>query len=226
MTDPILLLIETSTESCSVALSSGDKIIAERTISAPKQHASLLAPFIKEVIEQAGISISNCTAIAVSEGPGSYTGLRVGISTVKGLCFGANKPLLAVGTLEILAMQGIKKAKKIVPMIDARRMEVYTAIFNSEGIQESKTEALILDENSFKNELENNTVLFIGDGVNKFRSIINHPNAYFESCCPNATYMLTPALKSLQKKEFKDVAYFEPLYLKEFVIGISKKSIL
>ena len=146
---PVILLIETATEACSVALSRGTEIIAEKVITEPKRHAALLAPFIKEVTAKTGLSISDCSAVAVSEGPGSYTGLRVGVSTAKGLCFGAGIPLLSVGTLQILAMQGIGKAETIIPMIDARRMEVYSAVFNGEGKPQSEATPVILDENSF-----------------------------------------------------------------------------
>lgn len=219
-------MIETSTGCCSAALSRGDEIIVERVTTTPKLHASILAPFVQEVLDEAGVTMSDCTAVAVSEGPGSYTGLRVGVSTAKGLCFGAGKPLVAVDTLQILAIQGAGKADIIVPMIDARRMEVYTAIFNSEGERISDVEAKILDENSFSDTLEEHTVLFIGDCVEKFQAVCNHPNASFEKCWPIASAMLKPSLEAVQKKEFKDVAYFEPFYLKEFVAGISKKSVL
>ena len=226
MEHPVILMMETSTEWCSVAISSGEKIIARRITETGKQHASLLAPFVDEALKEAGLKASECDAVAVSEGPGSYTGLRVGVSTAKGLCFGAGIPLLAVGTLKVLAMQGAGKADFIVPMIDARRMEVYCAVFTGAGTQKSDTEARILDASSFSDLLETGKVLFIGDGAAKFSQVCNHPNAIFEQCCPVADAMLLPALEEYKKKEFKDIAYFEPFYLKEFVAGISKKSVL
>lgn len=226
MEHPVILMMETSTEWCSVAISSGEKIIARRITETGKQHASLLAPFVDEALKEAGLKASECDAVAVSEGPGSYTGLRVGVSTAKGLCFGAGIPLLAVGTLKVLAMQGAGKADFIVPMIDARRMEVYCAVFTGDGTQKSDTEAKILDASSFSDLLETGKVLFIGDGAAKFSQVCNHPNAIFEQCCPVADAMLLPALEEYKKKEFKDIAYFEPFYLKEFVAGISKKSVL
>lgn len=226
MEHPVILMMETSTEWCSVAISSGEKIIARRITETGKQHASLLAPFVDEALKEAGLKASECDAVAVSEGPGSYTGLRVGVSTAKGLCFGAGIPLLAVGTLKVLAMQGAGKADFIVPMIDARRMEVYCAVFTGDGTQKSDTEAKILDASSFSDLLETGKVLFIGDGAAKFSQVCNHPNAIFEQCCPIADAMLLPALEEYKKKEFKDIAYFEPFYLKEFVAGISKKSVL
>ena len=226
MEHPVILMIETSTEWCSVAISAGERIIARRITETGRQHASLLAPFVQEALNDAGLKVSDCDAVAVSEGPGSYTGLRVGVSTAKGLCFGAGIPLLAVDTLRILAMQGAGKADFIVPMIDARRMEVYCAVFTGDGSRVSDTEAKILDETSFSDLLEGHRVLFIGDGAEKFSAACSHPNAIFEQCCPMADAMLIPAMEAYKKKEFKDVAYFEPFYLKEFVAGISKKSIL
>ena len=226
MEHPVILMMETSTEWCSVAISSGEKIIARRITETGKQHASLLAPFVDEALKEAGLKASECDAVAVSEGPGSYTGLRVGVSTAKGLCFGAGIPRLAVGTLKVLAMQGAGKADFIVPMIDARRMEVYCAVFTGDGTQKSDTEARILDASSFTDLLETGKVLFLGDGAAKVSQVCNHPNAIFEQCCPVADAMLLPALEEYKKKEFKDIAYFEPFYLKEFVAGISKKSVL
>jgi len=219
-------MIETSTECCSAALCKGYNILAKRMTDTPKKHASVTAPYIEEILDEAGLTIGDCDAVAVSEGPGSYTGLRVGVSTAKGLCFGASKPLIGINTLQILAMQGLGKADLIVPMIDARRMEVYCSTFDINGTPLSETKALILDSKSFKDELSSGTVLFIGNGVAKFKSVIDSPNALFEECCPLAESMARPAIDSLQKKEFKDVAYFEPFYLKEFVAGISKKSVL
>jgi len=226
MDTPKILMIETSTEWCSVAVCKGREIIAHRHTESGRQHASLLAPFVDEVIRELGIKVSDCDAVAVSEGPGSYTGLRVGVSTAKGLCFGSGKPLLSVNTLQILAMQGLGKADFIVPMIDARRMEVYCAVYDAAGKEIAGTEAKILDENSLTELLATGKVLFIGDGAEKFKAVCQSPNALFESCCPLADYMAAPALEAYKKEEFKDIAYFEPFYLKEFVAGTSKKSIL
>ena len=165
----------------------------------------------------------------MSEGPGSYTGLRVGVSCAKGLCYGANKPLIAVGTLDTIAQCAIDNGLTdddtylIVPMIDARRMEVYTASFNSKGEAISKTEAVILNEDSFKEELEKGKVLFTGNGAEKFKTLVNHPNAIFAEQLPHATGMRVIAAECLNKKEFKDAAYFEPFYLKDFVAGKPKK---
>ncbi len=233
----IILLIETATESCSVAISSADKLIAEKYINEPKSHASLLAKYIRDILAENNLTIQDCSAIAVSEGPGSYTGLRVGVSCAKGLCYGSGKPLIGVGTLDTIARcaidnnlinSGQDKIEKdepylIVPMIDARRMEVYTATFNSNGEALTQTKALILDENSFKEELEAGKVLFTGNGSEKFKALINHPNAVFAEQMPHAFGMRVIAADMLNKKEFKDVAYFEPFYLKDFVAGKPKK---
>ena len=226
MNTPILLMLETSTECCSAAIARGTEKIVEVRTETSKQHASQLAPFIQELLKKEGLKVSDCDAVAVSEGPGSYTGLRVGVSTAKGLCFGSGKPLISVGTLRILAMQGRGKADIIVPMIDARRMEVYSAVFDSQGNEIRATEATILDENSFADLLKEHTVLFIGDGAAKFSTVCKSPNASFEQCFPLASAMAEPAIEAYNKKEFKDVAYFEPFYLKEFVAGISRKSVL
>ena len=221
-----ILMIETSTDCCSAALAIDGKIVSSRVNDAPKVHASMLAPYVDEILKEAGCRMPDCDAVAVSEGPGSYTGLRVGVSTAKGLCFGAGVPLIGVDTLSILAHQAEGKYDFIVPMIDARRMEVYCAVFDGNAVKVSETEAKILDSNSFSELLDQGTVLFIGDGVDKFREVCKHSGAHFQSCRPLAEAMTVPATEALAKKEFKDVAYFEPFYLKEFVAGISKKSVL
>lgn len=226
-----IILIETSTELCSTALVSNGKIISYKESSTPRAHASLTAVFIKEMLDETGIAIQDCSAVCVSMGPGSYTGLRVGVSTAKGLCFGAGIPLLAVGTLDTLVWQGITEnllpagCRHIVPMIDARRMEVYTAVFSPDGEQKEKTAPLILDSGSFADILEDGPALFIGDAAEKASTVIRHPGATFVQTCPEASAMLLPALKEYKEKRFKDVAYFEPFYLKEFVATTSRKPI-
>ncbi len=221
-----ILLIETSTALCSVALAQDGKITSYRESSAPKAHASLTAVFIQEMLAEHGLTLADCDAICVSKGPGSYTGLRVGVSTAKGLCFGSGKPLLAVGTLDTLVAQAdeIGGIKYIIPMIDARRMEVYTAVFEN-GIQITETSPMIIDENSFTEYLEQGPCLFIGDGAGKCADVIKHPNAQFCQCWPKASAMLEPAMATYKEKRFEDVAYFEPFYLKEFVATVSKKKL-
>ena len=224
-----ILLIETSTALCSTALAENGAIISYIESSAPKAHASLTAVFIDEMLKEKGISIADCDAVCVSMGPGSYTGLRVGVSTAKGLCFGSGKPLMAVGTLDTLVAQAVAEGlvpegcRYIIPMIDARRMEVYSAVFTPDCQQITETQPVIVDENSFASQLEEGPVLFIGDGAGKCADVIKHPNAGFVQCWPKADAMLMPAMEAYKEKRFKDVAYFEPFYLKEFVATVSKK---
>ena len=237
-----IILIETSTALCSAALAEDGVITAYRESSAAKAHASLTAVFIKEMLEERGLAISDCDAVCVSMGPGSYTGLRVGVSTAKGLCFGSGKPLIAVSTLETLVAQAITAIpneaevsayKYIIPMIDARRMEVYSAVFSSVISSEveksyeqiTETAPAIIDENSFAEYLEQGPCLFIGDGAGKCADVIKHPDAHFCQCWPKASAMLEPAIKAYKEKRFEDVAYFEPFYLKEFVATVSKKKL-
>ena len=239
-----IILIETSTALCSVALAQNGAITAYRESSAPKAHASLTAVFVQEVLQECNMTLSDCDAVCVSMGPGSYTGLRVGVSTAKGLCFGSGKPLLAVGTLDTLAAQSISVIPSevegspyrfIIPMIDARRMEVYAAVFKTDidnigkaplpYTQITETSPAIIEENSFAEYLEQGQVLFIGDGAGKCADVIKHPNAHFCQCHPKASSMLVPAMTAYKEKRFEDVAYFEPFYLKEFVATVSKKKL-
>ena len=229
-----IILIETSTALCSVALAEDGAVTAYRESSAPKAHASLTAVFIQELLSERELTLADCDAVCVSMGPGSYTGLRVGVSTAKGLCFGSGKPLLAVGTLDTLVAQATDVIPSegeespgyrfIIPMVDARRMEVYTAVFEN-GRQITETAPAIIDENSFAEYLEQGPCLFIGDGAGKCADVIKHPNATFCQCWPKASAMLEPALAAYKEKRFEDVAYFEPFYLKEFVATVSKKKL-
>ena len=226
-----LILIETSTALCSAALAEDGVITSYRESSAPKAHASLTAVFIQEMLQEKCLTIADCDAVCVSKGPGSYTGLRVGVSTAKGLCFGSGKPLIAISTLDILVAQAQipDNLKYIVPMVDARRMEVYAAVYEIAGQagndvrQITETAPAIIDENSYSDILEKGKVLFIGDGAGKCADVIKHPNATFVQCWPKASAMLEPAMKAYKEKRFEDVAYFEPFYLKEFVATVSKK---
>ncbi len=232
-----LIFIETSTALCSVALAENGEVVSYKESSAPKAHASLTAVFIDEMLKERGITLADCDAVCVSMGPGSYTGLRVGVSTAKGLCFGSGKPLMAAGTLDTLVAQASSELERtagdllnmdfkyIVPMVDARRMEVYTAVFTPDGQQLTETAPAIVDESSFAEQLADGPTLFIGDGAGKCASVLTHPNARFIQCHPNAAAMLAPALKAYKEKRFEDVAYFEPFYLKEFVATVSKKKL-
>ncbi len=222
-----IILIETSTSLLSTALVEDGKVISYKESSAEKAHASLTAVFINEMLEENGLSMKDCDAVCVSEGPGSYTGLRVGVSTAKGLCFGSGKPLIAVGTLDTLVAQVENPGEYdwIVPMIDARRMEVYSAIFRPDGTRITDVEPVIVDKDSFSEYLTKGKVLFIGDGAEKCKGTITSENATFLQCHPKASSMLKPALEQLHQGRFKDVAYFEPFYLKEFVATVSKKKL-
>ena len=224
-----LLLIETSTSLCSTALSEGEKIICSRRSSEPRAHASLTAQFIKEMLESSGWSVNDLDAVAVSAGPGSYTGLRVGVSTAKGLCFGGALPLISVSTLDILARQAIEAGlpegcKAILPMVDARRMEVYTAVYSPDGARLTDISPVVLDENSFADLFAEGPVAVIGDAADKFAPLrATADGSIFMQCCPEASAMLVPAIRKYEKKEFEDVAYFEPFYLKQFIATTPKK---
>tara|TARA_Y100000780_G_C13666447_1_gene410679 strand:- start:837 stop:1508 length:672 start_codon:yes stop_codon:yes gene_type:complete len=221
----IILNIETATTNCSVSLSKdGEILVLKEDKSSGYSHAETLHVFIDDVFKEAKIQPSAIDAIAVSKGPGSYTGLRIGVSTAKGLCFALNKPLIATDTLEALANQIIFNDGFIVPMLDARRMEVYSAIYNSnlELVREIKAE--ILNEESFKELLEKSKIYFIGNGVEKTKTLIQHPNAVFvEGKLPSAKEMAKLSELKYKKSDTEDVAYFEPYYLKDFV-GLKKKS--
>ena len=222
-----IILIETSTRLCSVALASDGRIRAYRESAEPHSHASLTSVFVKQVLDETGLKVSDCAAVCVSEGPGSYTGLRVGSSTAKGLCFASGVPLLSVGTLDTL-VAGVKNPQDfdyIVPMVDARRMEVYSAVYRPDGTRITEVEPVIVDESSFASYLAQGKVLFVGDGAGKCQGTIKSENASFIQCCPDARSMAAPALKELREGNFRDVAYFEPFYLKEFVATTSKKKL-
>ena len=236
-----ILLLETSTARLSVALAEDGRTVAVRRCDESRQQAALTAPFVKEILDERGISMADCDAVCIGKGPGSYTGLRVGVSTAKGLAFGAGLPLIAVGSLDVLAATVIlpspvilntpvilseaKDLSFIVPMIDARRMEVYTAVFSPEGKALTPVEAKIIDSESFAECLEQGPVLFIGDGALKCRAVITHPNARFLEAWPDAAAMATLAEQAWQEKRFEDLAYFEPFYLKDFVATVSRKNL-
>ena len=224
-----ILHIETSTNVCSIALSEGPTCIFSKSNDDGMNHAKLLSPFIAEALDFIKNRNKKIDAIAVSSGPGSYTGLRIGVSTAKGLCYGLDIPLIAVSTLEIMAVQEISNVEEVenalfCPMIDARRMEVYTAIYNSKGEIKKEISAEIINEESYSDYLENQTVCFFGNGSDKCKQTITHPNARFISnVVPLAENMIIPAEKAFNNKNFEDVAYFEPYYLKEFQATTPKK---
>jgi len=225
-----ILCIETATPVCSVTLVRDNVILHSRESSKKNSHSEIVTIFIDEVIKEAGIKYTDLDAVAVSKGPGSYTGLRIGVSTAKGLCYALDIPLISVNTLRSMAFGMAQKYDQkedlpllFCPMIDARRMEVYTALYNENDEQIEETKAEIIDEHSFSNYLENNKVVFFGDGSDKCKEVITHPNAIFiNDIYPSASNMAEIAFAKYNKKQFEDVAYFEPFYLKEFIAGKPK----
>lgn len=218
-----ILLIETSASTLSVALAQDGVVLTERICRKPRQQASLTAPLVKEVLDAASLKLDSCDAVAVSSGPGSYTGLRVGVSTAKGLCFGASLPLIAIGTLDVLvAGAGHPDSSFIVPMIDARRMEVYTAVYSSEGERITPIEAKVVEAGAYDGYLSRGKVLFVGDGAMKCKEVIGHPNAVFQASEPLAANMAPLAEAAFRAGRFEDLAYFEPFYLKDYVAKISR----
>ncbi|WP_178987384.1 tRNA (adenosine(37)-N6)-threonylcarbamoyltransferase complex dimerization subunit type 1 TsaB [Winogradskyella schleiferi] len=215
----LVLNLETATTNCSVSLSkNGETLVLKEDNSLGYSHAETLHVFIDEVFKIAKIDPSEIDAVAVSKGPGSYTGLRIGVSSAKGLCFALNKPLIAVSTLESLAHQVNKDDGIIIPMLDARRMEVYSAIYNSKLELQREIKAEILTEQSYSELLETKQVYFIGNGVNKTKTLIQHPNAVFiEGKLPSANEMALLAEIKYKISDTEDVAYFEPYYLKDFI---------
>ncbi len=219
----LILNIETATGVCSVAVALNGEVIASRHDNSGQSHAKLLTTFIEECIHDAGSTLKNLDAIAVSKGPGSFTGLRIGVASAKGLCYALDKPLISVNTLQsmashFLATSKIDESLWLCPMIDARRMEVYTAFFNSSGEFEIPTTAEIIEEGTFGTILKNHSVNFFGDGTEKVRHLFeNEPNAIFHpDFFPSASGMVPFSEKSYNMNEFEVTAYFEPFYLKDF----------
>ncbi len=221
-----ILNIETATKNCSVALAKdGITIICKEIAEEGYSHAERLHVFIEDVIKEAGINLKDLSAIAVSQGPGSYTGLRIGVSAAKGLCFALDIPLIAIDTLQSLASQVSVLSGMIVPMIDARRMEVYSAIFSPTFEKLRAVEAEIIEEDSFS-ELQE-TVYFVGDCAEKCKSVLTKENFVFmeEMKYPSANEMSFLSFEKYKKNDTVDVAYFEPYYLKDFLITTSKKKL-
>lgn len=234
-----ILNIETATEVCSVNLARNGEILIEKESSEGLNHSQLLTVFIEELFRESSFNPAKLDAVAVSKGPGSYTGLRIGVSVAKGLCYSLGIPLIAVGTLDALGKYAALHKESYVadsvdlaaalfcPMIDARRMEVYTALFNANGDNVEPVSAKIIDENSFSGYLNQHTVLFFGNGAEKCKPAVTHSNALFSGPLKaSARFMINLAEEKYNKKEIEDVAYFEPFYLKNFIATIPKNKIL
>lgn len=225
----VILSLETSTDVCSVALHDNTVLLAHATVREAQVHASRLAPMINEVVQTAQLSHRDIDAVAVTSGPGSYTGLRIGTSTAKGLCFALDIPLLAVGTLELLAHQGNSHNAQnawLCPMIDARRMEVYCMVADSALRVIQPVSAMVIDSASFAELLARSPMLFFGNGSAKCRELITHPNAFFlDDILPAASALGALAAAKLEAGQIEDLVAFKPFYLKEFVAKTSRRSV-
>jgi tRNA threonylcarbamoyladenosine biosynthesis protein TsaB len=226
----LILCIETATPVCSVALVKKDSVAGFKETRIKNSHAEVVTVFIHDLLRESGVVFSDLNAIAVSKGPGSYTGLRIGVSTAKGLCYALGIPLIAIQTLQTLTSGALKDYQTFdfnhllfCPMIDARRMEVYSALYNFHLEEVRETKAEIIEKDSFAEYLADKTVIFLGDGSVKCKGLIDHPNAVFsDHLYPSAIHMGALAFHAFQNNNFEDVAYFEPYYLKDFIPGIPK----
>lgn len=226
----LILQIETSTTVCSVALSENGKCIALKELNERNIHASSITVFIEEVMKIANRKFAELNAVAIAMGPGSYTGLRIGVSTAKGLCYALNIPLIAINTLEMMVEGYLTENKNfdglVVPMLDARRMEVFAGVWKNATTVIAPTAAVLLDENTFENYLNNQKLVFIGDGAPKFFEVMKHENAKFDFKNYNsAAYLSSLAYQKFNDSKFEDVAYFEPFYLKDFMVTTPKKKL-
>ena len=243
MNQALILHIETATDICSVALSKGDHLLSLVESGQERSHAKLLNPFIQQAFKEAELELKDLSAVAVSMGPGSYTGLRIGVSTAKGVAYALEIPLLASGTLEnmahgvlghpeirsILKEEGNDSGKSILlcPMLDARRMEVYAGFYTPELDVYREVSADIIDDSSYREILDQHEVFFFGNGSGKCKDALSHPRAFFlEDIHPSAASMIGPVLGRYQQNQFEDVAYFEPFYLKDFIATTPKKKVL
>jgi tRNA threonylcarbamoyladenosine biosynthesis protein TsaB len=226
----IVLNIETATTVCSVALAKDGELLGLKELNNGYTHAENLTVFIEDIVREAGVRLSDIDAVAVSKGPGSYTGLRIGVAAAKGICFGLNRPLIAVDTLKSLTWQfvnstpGIRYPALFCPMLDARRMEVYCALYDQQLNELESVQAKIIDENSFESYLKDHLIYFFGDGASKCREKLGlNSNAVFiERVCPSASAMISFSELACNLKQFEDIAYFEPYYLKDFVTASAR----
>jgi universal bacterial protein YeaZ len=233
----LILIIESSTEICSVSILKNGELLDFLESDEGQNHARLVTVFADELLKRNHMKARDLKAVAVSKGPGSYTGLRIGASAAKGICYAANIPLIAVGTLEAMAKHVSLNLEKyqlplnrpllFCPMIDARRMEVYSMLLDKSGQILRPITAEIVDDAFLNKELESNVVIFFGNGSAKCETVINSPNAFFlKNINASARYMTELVWEAYNNKHFEDVAYFEPFYLKDFVVTVSKKSVL
>ena len=223
----LILSIETAVSVCSVALHKEGELLGLLELHQENVHAQKLMPAINSLLEQVGVFTSQLSAVAVSEGPGSYTGLRIGVSTAKGIAFAHNIPLIGVGSLDALAKQLVglvEPSSIIVPMIDARRMEVYSMVFDHQLEELEPLQPVVVEENSYQAFLDRGIVYFLGDGAKKVSEVIRHPNARFLKRTNSAMTIGELATIKFKKNDFEDLAYFEPNYLKEFRVLKSKKN--
>ncbi len=224
----IILNLETATTNCSVSIAKDGKLLLLKEYSSEGySHSEKLHVFIKEALKEASLSFSELSAIAVSKGPGSYTGLRIGVSAAKGLCFSLDLPLLSISTLESMAYQARWNGEGVVvPVLDARRMEVYSQVFDSNYNEVRETKAEIIDELSFNEFIQKGKVLLVGSGAEKCKEILKNSDFSFDSTIvPSAKEMCQLSYKKHKIGDFKNVAYFEPYYLKDFILQKKKKKV-
>ena len=219
-----ILQIETATTNCSVALAKNGKTLAVKEVSDGYSHAENIHVFIKEILVENNLNVTDLSAVAVSKGPGSFTGLRIGVSAAKGLCYALDIPLISIDTLQVLAKQAQITDGVIISMIDARRMEAYTAVFDASCKLLKPVSATVFDAHYFDAYLQKGKVAFIGNAVDKLQTVLQHKNAIFlDEVLPSAKEMSELAFDKFINKDFEDVAYFEPYYLKDFLITPPKK---
>jgi len=231
----MIICLETATNLCSVALCDSAGIVSLRESNESKSHASLLTVYIKEILSDHGLRVRDLEAVAVSKGPGSYTGLRIGVSVAKGMAYGASIPLIGIETT-LSMFWGISGSRNFslvsdsnllfCPMLDARRMEVYYAIYDPGGNKVKDISAEIITEETFIKIPESQKIIFFGDGSRKCKEVINRGNALFVDFMISAAHMHIPVFQALKDRHFEDVAYFEPLYLKDFITSKPRKNIL
>lgn len=236
---PIKIMhLESATHICSVAISSNQDLLVLKESAEPNSHSRLLTRFAEDALQDLGLHVSDLDAIAVSIGPGSYTGLRIGVSAAKGLAFGAGIPIIAVDSLQVLANRVVQEdlvgqSEKsdwrigLRPLMDARRLEVYTALYDLKLQIQDPVRAVVVTEESFRSELDQKTIFFFGNGAEKCEALIQHPQARFlHGIETSAAFMIQPALDKFYQKDFANTAYFEPFYLKDFIATLPRNKVI